>query len=71
MSIKMEMFSLILIIVGIVISVNSFNLESRLPIWKYGPEKSYFGYSIASHTMDNGSKWLVFCTLFFFFLFTC
>lgn len=29
--------------------VDSFNLESRLPIAKYGDDSSYFGYSVATH----------------------
>lgn len=39
--------------------VNSFNLENRLPIIKYGQEGSYFGYSVAEHIevlQDNTEK---------------
>ncbi|XP_036318657.1 integrin alpha-PS1 isoform X3 [Rhagoletis pomonella] len=43
----------------------AFNLENRLPIVKYGPHtNSYFGYSIATHTVGeynwpNNTKWLL------------
>lgn len=42
---------------------NAFNLETRLPIIKYGPnEHGYFGYAVAAHTvgeynMPNNTKW--------------
>ncbi|XP_054088332.1 integrin alpha-PS1 isoform X1 [Zeugodacus cucurbitae] len=44
---------------------DAFNLENRLPIVKYGPHaNSYFGYSIATHTVGefnwpNNTKWLL------------
>lgn len=59
-----KLLSLVIISAKFLLLVNGFNLENRLPIWKYGPENSYFGYSIASHVMDgdnHNSKWLVFC----------
>ncbi|CAL1274062.1 unnamed protein product [Larinioides sclopetarius] len=35
-----------------------FNLETRLPVIKEGPEGSYFGYSVAQHQIiqDNGQR---------------
>lgn len=44
---------------------DAFNLENRLPVVKYGPHaNSYFGYSIATHTVGeynwpNNTKWWV------------
>lgn len=43
--------------------VNCFNLESRLPIVKYGEKDSYFGYSVATHVQvdtngpDEKTRW--------------
>lgn len=43
--------------------VNCFNLESRLPIVKYGEADSYFGYSVATHVEvdtngpDERTRW--------------
>lgn len=71
-----KLLSLVIISVKFLLLVNGFNLENRLPIWKYGPENSYFGYSIASHVIDehnHNSKWLVFCIsylLIFCFIFS-
>lgn len=59
--------NLLLRICGAVIcllySVNCFNLESRLPIVKYGEKDSYFGYSVATHVEvdtngpDEKTRW--------------
>lgn len=59
--------NLLLGICGMVICVlnfgNSFNLESRLPIVKYGEKDSYFGYSVATHVQvdtkgpDERTRW--------------
>ncbi|KAJ6646505.1 Integrin alpha-PS1 [Pseudolycoriella hygida] len=44
--------------------VDSFNLESRLPIVKYGEADSYFGYSVATHVQvdtngpDERTRWV-------------
>lgn len=36
---------------------NAFNLETRLPVIKYGPKNSYFGYSVAEHLiLEETSK---------------
>ena len=36
---------------------NAFNLETRLPVIKYGPRNSYFGYSVAEHLiLDENTK---------------
>lgn len=60
---------LLLSICGVVICllyfVNCFNLESRLPIVKYGEDDSYFGYSVATHVEvdtngpDERTRWWV------------
>ncbi|KAL5276903.1 ITGA7 family protein [Megaselia abdita] len=58
----MKSVSLVVISATVFSIVSGFNLENRLPIWKYGPENSYFGYSIASHIMDEDSrtsKWIL------------
>ncbi|KAM8720984.1 hypothetical protein ACLKA7_006942 [Drosophila subpalustris] len=39
-----------------------FNLEQRQPLIKYGHQNSYFGYSLATHTIGeynwtNNTKW--------------
>ena len=66
------LYLIILVINVIVCLVSGFNLENRLPIWKYGPANSYFGYSIAAHIMDNedninsNSKWLVNISIYVF-----
>lgn len=41
------------------LSANSFNLESRLPIYKFDKQtNSYFGYSVAiHHEEENDKKW--------------
>lgn len=38
---------------------SSFNLENRLPIYKFDKEpNSYFGYSVAiHHELENDKKW--------------
>lgn len=38
--------------------VNCFNLESRLPIIKFGRSGSYFGYSVAEHSIGNDTVWV-------------
>jgi hypothetical protein len=37
----------------------SFNLENRLPIYKFDKQRSsYFGYSVAiHHELENDKKW--------------
>lgn len=37
----------------------SFNLENRLPIYKFDKQRnSYFGYSVAiHHELENNKKW--------------
>uniref|UniRef100_U5EVI2 Putative vitronectin receptor alpha subunit n=1 Tax=Corethrella appendiculata TaxID=1370023 RepID=U5EVI2_9DIPT len=44
-------------------SVNCFNLENRLPIYKTGQQGSYFGYSIAAHVEkkydQSEQKWIL------------
>jgi hypothetical protein len=42
--------------------VHTFNLESRLPIVKFGDPNTYFGYSVAEHVQGdiddpNNQKW--------------
>lgn len=44
----------ILLLVIFINDVNAFNLENRLPIVKYGNVDTYFGYSVASHVIDEG-----------------
>lgn len=41
------------------LSAASFNLENRLPIYKFDTrENSYFGYSVAiHHELDTDKKW--------------
>lgn len=43
----------------LVLSVRSFNLENRLPIYKFDKEtNSYFGYSVAiHHETEIDKKW--------------
>ncbi|XP_058978100.1 integrin alpha-PS1 isoform X2 [Musca domestica] len=55
----------LLVLVAGVLMTHSFNLESRLPIVKFNANPtSYFGYSIATHTVGeynwpNNTKWLL------------
>lgn len=52
---KYLLLSGILIVLG-----EAFNLENRLPIVKYGEPSSYFGYSVATHVINNepdNTKW--------------
>lgn len=44
----------ILLLVIFMNDSNAFNLENRLPIVKYGNVDTYFGYSVASHVIDEG-----------------
>lgn len=41
------------------LNVLSFNLENRLPIYKFDKQRnSYFGYSVAiHHELENDKKW--------------
>jgi hypothetical protein len=59
-----------------------FNLETRLPLVKYGADGVYFGFSVAEHQTVNyitnastvGDSWSVFFYLFLYcllFLFCC
>lgn len=46
----------------LVAPIVSFNLEQRQPLIKYGHPNSYFGYSLATHTIGeynwpNNTKW--------------
>lgn len=34
----------------------AFNLEPKLPVVKFGPPNSYFGYSVAEHTSLDGQQ---------------
>ena len=34
--------------------IDSFNLDTRIPIFKFGPKDSYFGFSVAEHITVNG-----------------
>lgn len=47
---------LILLFTNLIAINNAFNLESRLPIVKYGPRNSYFGYSVAEHLIIDESS---------------
>lgn len=52
--------NVIVLSVTLLICVNCFNLENRLPIIKEGDPNSYFGYSVASHvtgSKDDNVKW--------------
>ncbi|XP_060662145.1 integrin alpha-PS1 isoform X1 [Drosophila nasuta] len=46
------------------VPIECFNLEQRQPIVKYGHENTFFGYSLATHTIGesnwaNNTKWLL------------
>jgi hypothetical protein len=61
-SYEFVLLSAISVIYLIIASVNSFNLESRLPIVKYGDPSTYFGYSVAEHVQGElsdpeNTKW--------------
>lgn len=47
------------VLVVFALSAWSFNLENRLPIYKFDRQSSsYFGYSVAiHHEVDNDKKW--------------
>ncbi|KAJ6219410.1 hypothetical protein RDWZM_005222 [Blomia tropicalis] len=48
------MVQIILIVQVFLITVQSFNLDTRIPVFKVGPKGSYFGYSVAEHVTING-----------------
>ncbi|XP_039248949.2 integrin alpha-6-like [Styela clava] len=47
----------LLVIFTIIHSASTYNLEARLPLFKYGPELSKFGFSVAQHrtTTDDAT----------------
>lgn len=51
------------VVISLLDFINCFNLESRLPIVKYGEDDSYFGYSVATHVEvetngpDERTRW--------------
>lgn len=49
----------LLVLAVFALGSSSFNLENRLPIYKFDKEpNSYFGYSVAiHHESDNNKKW--------------
>lgn len=52
-----QMFSILLLATTTIFSsfssVLAFNLDTRIPIYKFGPRDSYFGYSVAEHIIKN------------------
>lgn len=40
--------------------VLSFNLEPKLPVIKRGETSSYFGFSVAQHSTEDGTPWYVY-----------
>lgn len=49
----------LLVLVVFALDAFCFNLENRLPIYKFDKQtNSYFGYSVAiHHEVDNDKKW--------------
>jgi hypothetical protein len=47
------------VLIVFVLDAKSFNLENRLPIYKFDSQtNSYFGYSVAiHHEVENNKKW--------------
>ena len=43
----------------IVYAVNGFNIETRWPIIKHGPEGSHFGYSVDGYKWETGNQWSI------------
>lgn len=59
---KLNRIYFTIIFINLIKYINCFNLETRLPIVKYGEENSYFGYSVAEHIIGNkdesdNTKW--------------
>ncbi|XP_043467893.1 integrin alpha-PS1 isoform X2 [Leptopilina heterotoma] len=57
--VKMQGGIILCLVLSILSSVNSFNLEARIPVIKKGVKGSYFGFSVAEHqeiSEKNGDK---------------
>lgn len=37
-------------------TIDAFNLDTSIPVFKYGPKDSYFGYSVAEHIIKRSSQ---------------
>lgn len=59
---SMKKFVGVFIIISFLSAISCFNLENRLPIYKFDSLKdSYFGYSVATHVQgepdEDAIKW--------------
>jgi hypothetical protein len=54
-----QWINIVLVLTIIVSYTNCFNLENRLPIYKFDDDQtSYFGYSVAlHHEIDEDRNW--------------
>ena len=48
--------TLILISSLLIQLISTFNLDINLPVYKFGPPDSYFGYSVAEHIIKRSSQ---------------
>lgn len=42
-----------IILLALTNMAQGFNLDVDMPLFKYGPQKSYFGYAVAQHFIGN------------------
>ncbi|KAH9493727.1 Itga7p, partial [Dermatophagoides farinae] len=61
--IKISLSSLLLSVLLLLLSsssiiqlINTFNLDTNIPVYKFGPRDSYFGYSVAEHIIKRSSQ---------------
>ena len=53
-----RMLIVLLHLIIFTLRVNTFNLENRLPIYKFDTQNTYFGYSLAiHHEVEADKKW--------------
>lgn len=50
------MLQLFLVISFSILLVEGFNLDTRIPVYKFGPKDSYFGFSVAEHVTLNKDR---------------